>query len=380
MSILIKILYPVFVLISITFPRNKKIWVFGYFGGYRENTKYFFEYVQEKDEVKAIWLANTNTELSDVREKGYDAVLKKSLLGYWYSARAGFTFICTGFGDVNRLLALKSFVVNFWHGTPIKKIFFDVDTKRGLINSIRGFLQTFLISRIAFYYASSEFEREIVCNASRIPLERSISLGSPRFDSIRAPVYNGFLAEYRKKYSTVILFAPTWREGAMWDEGFKITNIEIENLQRFLILKNAILIIKQHPKTKADEIIKWGLLPSDRIVYAKDIGLDDINSAYFFVDILITDVSSVVFDFLIFNKMVCFFMPDLLSYIEKDRGVYPVFEKILMDSSLASWSDLISELERGVNTNFSLNSISNEVKSLFDTNRNIYEHLTENYL
>lgn len=371
--------YPMFIAASIFLPRNADIWVFGHYNGYNENTKYFFEYASSMNEYDCYWLANDVEELKKVKDKGYNAILKNSIEGYWYASRASLTFICTGFGDVNRLLSLNSKVINFWHGTPIKKVFFDVEVKKNIFTPIRYSLNRFLVSRIDFYYASSSFEQDIVCKAARISINKSAALGSPRFDNIRNPVFSKTLSEYSKKYSKIILFAPTWREQGHWADSYNLTNSNISDLNTFLTEENAILIIKPHPKSDFIEMKNWGLIKSDRIIYVQDLDVNDINDFYTYIDILVTDVSSVIFDFLIFNKPVIFFMPDVVDYVENERGVYSYFEKNLLEFSIRNWSDLILQLKSSKMNNSLLSDVSKEIQNLKDTNRNIYTHLIDNF-
>ena len=157
MKNLVKLFYPLFFLVSIILPRNKNIWIFGNVDGYLDNTRYFFEFASMQNKYVCIWLANNKEELKSIKQIGLNTVLKNSIKGYWHSARAYMTFICTGFSDVNRVLSLKSKVINFWHGTPIKKVYLDSqhDLSRFGTTKLAIFISTmlmkYLISRISFF-------------------------------------------------------------------------------------------------------------------------------------------------------------------------------------------------------------------------------------
>ena len=47
---------------------------------------------------------------------------KRSLRGFWLTARAGVVVITHGFGDVNRYAVSDAFIVQLWHGIPLKRI------------------------------------------------------------------------------------------------------------------------------------------------------------------------------------------------------------------------------------------------------------------
>src|SRR5699024_6746679 len=164
MSLLLRVVYPFFAALSIVLPRNKKLWVFGNQKHYTDNNKYFFEYVSAIDEqLTCYWLANDQQEQDEVLAAGFKAVKKNSIRGFWFSARAALSVSCNGFADINRVLALRSLVISFWHGTPIKKIYLDShhDLKKlgehPLAIKLSACLLSFLNKRINFYYASNEF-------------------------------------------------------------------------------------------------------------------------------------------------------------------------------------------------------------------------------
>ncbi len=375
------IFYPFFFLISIFFPRRKKLWVFGCHDGYWENTRYFFDFSSDKNEFDCYWLANNEIEVNQVIETGRKSILKKSIKGYWISARAECTFICTGFSDVNRFLALKSKVVNFWHGTPIKKIYLDSahDLNRFGNNyfsrKISVLLMSFLNNKVDFYFASNSLECEIVSRAAGFSLGVGRVFGSPRFDRIRNPENNKKLLEIRIKFDKVILFAPTWRESGAWKGWFLNLN-DFQDLNNKLKLMNAVVLVKPHPLTRRKELEKIGLIESENILYSSELGISDINIMYKHTDVLITDVSSSMFDYLIFSKPLIMFMPDVEEYIGGNRGVYEYFLNVLHDNAIRSWGKLIEEIdfsEKKRNLQFS--AVAEEVVNLKDTNARIYNYL-----
>lgn len=381
------IFYPLFIIYSLLMPRNEKTWVFGCRKGYLDNTRYFFEYASQQNEFNCYWLANNKKEMDQVIGSGYKAILRDSLTGYIISTRAKMSFICTGYNDVNGLLSLRSNVIDFWHGTPIKKLFFDSQLiandykskKDKLINFLRKSKLVFYIKNISFYYASNSFERKVVTASSRLSLDRSLALGAPRFDAIRSSQGSSFLDMLKIKYKKVFLYAPTWRDGGYPSENFKITKCQFLNLNLALESINAILIIKPHFKSNKKQFLDFGLLGSDNIIYSEDYDINDINDIYKYVDILITDVSSALFDYLIFDRPVIVFMPDIKEYQSNMFGIYDYFNDILLNHSVSSWSELIVSLNKasiGEHSNPKLFSdISKELSSLNNINKLIYDDL-----
>lgn len=384
-------LYPLFVVFSFLMPRDKKIWVFGCRKGYLDNTKYFFEYASSQERFNCYWLANSNEELLEVRGQGYTAVLKKSLVGYWISARAGMSFICTGFTDVNRVLSLRSHVVNFWHGTPIKKLYFDSELYSKNYNNLKSKIVIFLHKKLLrfliystdFYYASNSFERKIVTSSARMPFNKSLALGAPRFDAIRGSESVEVLDEFRGKHKKIFLYAPTWRDDGKFSDDFKLLQPDFLKLNQVLQELDAILLVKPHFNSRSEQFKDLGLLSTDRIIYSEDIGLSDINDIYKYIDILITDVSSALFDYLIFNRPVLVFMPDCKEYASSNFGIYDYFSEVLLNYSLLNWSDLIEKLAEEENSTVHsvelFGKIAEEVSGLESVNQAIYDDIVERF-
>ncbi len=375
----IKILYPLFFIISFIFPRNKKIWVFGCIDGYTENSKYFFQYAHSLNKFKCIWLANNIVEKNLLIKDHYNVFLKDSLHGYWYSSRAYFTFISTSFSDSNRLLSLNSKIITFWHGTPIKKILLDskYDLKNKFLSiRLSSFFLIELFKKIDFYFASNFFERDLICKASGIPKSKTAILGSPRHDIIldNTIKFDDNITILLRKFNKVILYSPTWRESNFDRKLFSLTFEERFLLESILVKNNFLLIVKKHPLTDSSDINQLNFHGLKNIVSNNIFDELDINILYKYVDVLITDISSAIFDFSLLGKPTILFMPDKNDYLSSSRGIYDYFYNELYFSSITHWKNLISVIEKNDYSNFNNKFFNiNEIK--LNVRQHIYNHL-----
>ena len=73
----------------------------------------------------AIWLTGSAREAADAAARGIPTAPKHSLRGFWLTARAGVVVVTHGFGDVNRYAVSGAFLVQLWHGIPLKRIGLD---------------------------------------------------------------------------------------------------------------------------------------------------------------------------------------------------------------------------------------------------------------
>ena len=116
--------------VSFLVPKNKNIWIFGSWFGekYIDNSKYFFEYINEKHlNVRAVWLTRSKKVLKFIRNRGYEAYLTYSIKGCWFSIRSGVAIIAQVLRtDLNHYaLSNGTKIIQLWHGIPLKKIMYD---------------------------------------------------------------------------------------------------------------------------------------------------------------------------------------------------------------------------------------------------------------
>jgi len=110
---------------------------------------------------------------------------------------------------------------------------------------------------------------------------------------------------------TVLLYAPTWRD----DRPDHVDHLDVARFAE-LLGDEYVTLIRGHSRT---------LLPGEdvRAPNVLDVtGYPDVSELFLVADALITDYSSVMFDFTVTGKPVYFFTPDLDHYREKLRGFY----------------------------------------------------------
>ena len=120
--------------------------------------------------------------------------------------------------------------------------------------------------------------------------------------------------QLREKYPVVkdkyvILYVPTFRGNII--EGLSYEALKLEHLL-VALPDDVVILYRMHPLLK-----NVSLGYNDRII---NVAEDDLNKLYSVADCLVTDYSSVVFDFSIMNKKMVLYVPDLEEY-EHERGL-----------------------------------------------------------
>lgn len=204
--------------------------------------------------------------------------------------------------------------LNTWHGTPWKTLGYDVKTARmDYANTARNFLQaTHLLLPNSYTYEHQLVPYQV---AGIYPGEAAIT-GYPRIDltyqafNHPQPVRERLGIEHTDK--KVILYAPTWR-GENAFKSFDKTRL-IEDLERLSQL-NATIIFRGHQLAEA--LLSDIEVPN---VLIAPVTLD-MNELLGIVDILITDYSSLFFDFLVTNRPIVHYIYDY-DIFEEERGLY----------------------------------------------------------
>lgn len=210
--------------------------------------------------------------------------------------------------------------INTWHGIPLKTLGFDMPngrTENG--NTLRNLLQTdYIISANSFLtdiYRKSE-------KLENIYQGTIIEEGYPRLDLLfrfkRQDILKklhsyGVMIEKDKK---IILYAPTWR-GTTYAKAS--TDVKCyfefkETLEKLIDTSQYQILIKVHQRVyelAKDKLKEKYYVPSSI----------DANEILAVTDILVSDFSSIYFDFLATNRPILFYMPDIESY-NVDRGLY----------------------------------------------------------
>ena len=332
-------------LIAKIIPKDKNIWIFGAWFGekYGDNSKYLFEYVNKNHpEIRAIWLTKNKETLNIIRKKGYKVYYSYSFMGYLYSLRACFSFISTGFNDINHFVFTK-FYINLWHGIPLKKIVYDDK----LVNSIRYDTLFHKLIRIIFPFirkpedfykviASSKDETITLSTAFRKNINNILATGLPRNDIF-------FQKKLQNKREMInVIYMPTHRnEGELDIKELFLNNIDLINNS---LEKNSIILhIKLHYYHMKDmNQLKYTNI---KLLFDDDIE-QDIYSKINIFDILITDYSSIYFDYLLSDKPIIFAPFDYEEYIKRDRELYYDYGAVTPGPKCRNWNEVIQWIEK----------------------------------
>lgn len=348
-------LYAVGRIGTLVVPRGRR-WVFGCGAGIGDGALALQRYAAAHGH-DTLWLTATAREDREAAALGIRTVRKRGLRGWWATARAGVLVVTHGFGDANRYANSGAFVVQLWHGIPLKRIGLDSPATTQVpavpgapqLRRVIAFLYRSAAQRIRVLPAASHRSRGRLESAFRLQDDRVIVTGEPRVDVLSA----GSLEERRQRASVIlrdvvegtadakrtILYAPTWRDGAA--DPAVPTAQEWVQIIRVLERHDAQLLVRSHPLGEGGYAPP---LPSKRVRMMGASVLADTTPLLPAVDVLITDYSSLAFDVGLLAMPVLFLAPDAAEYA-RTRGFYGSFEEVAGEDAATSWGELLSQLD-----------------------------------
>ncbi len=346
---------------SFLIPRSRKIWVFGSFrGAFADNAKYLFIYVSENNqEVKPVWISYSTSTVKQVRSLGFKAHSIFSLKGFYYALRGGYYFFNAYSSDICYFTSGRAICVNLWHGVGLKKIEFCIDRGPLYNRYVRKTLKECfyypqVYRRPDYFVSSTPFQSVKFAQAFRISENQCLNVGYPRNDVLlmaecdREEFIRRFesdktkeLIEKFRTYKRVFLYMPTWRES---QRKLFAEHLDLENLNRLMLEKESLLVLKPH----ANMIIE----NRDSMAHYSNIlllgGNIDIYPLLPYTDVLITDYSSILYDYLLLDgKGVILYLYDYKEYVKERDFNYPFMENVVGEVAY-TFENLAAIIERDV--------------------------------
>ncbi len=230
----------------------------------------------------------------------------------WWRARAACRWVITNDWLRARFVHQPHQVVlQTWHGTMFKRIGLDLERTQGEL------VEKFLHEQSLWDLLLSQNPHSTEVFRSAYSWDREfVEEGYPRNDILLADPDGVEAARIRQLLGvppdrTVILYAPTWRDNT---DAF-VSFLDVDALAEALG-EDYVVLLRAHSRTIRGEAVGVGTGVIDVTTYP------DISDLFLVADGIITDYSSIMFDFAVTGRPMVFFVPDLTEYADVLRGVY----------------------------------------------------------
>lgn len=291
---------------------------------------YRFIWVVRDMEKYAFLEENPNTVIVKNRSKEYEKALASAK--YWICNYRIYDYIYP---------KADQHYVQCWHGTPLKRLGYDIEHSDNAMNSQQEIQDKYRTDaeKFSFILSPSAFASEKFISAWNLEktgqADKVVEVGYPR-DDFMLNFTDADVKRIKESLELpadkkILLYAPTWRDNQHTaGVGYVYTNpVDFGKLRDSLSDEWVILFRAHYLVANAFDFDEY-----EGFVYNVS-KYDDINDLYVISDMLITDYSSVFFDYANLKRPVLYYMYDLEYYKDELRGFYidlselpgPIIEK-----------------------------------------------------
>jgi len=328
-----------FLPLSLVIPKKKgRIVVIGReHGTFSDNAKHFFLFLQGNTNsvFSTVFLSSNRKTIAQLRRHFLPCLFYPSPRGLYWLLTAEFIIMDSAewISGGKFQLTAGSKLIQLWHGAPLKEIELPLHQRRlqrlSFLYRLVLQAQKKIIGRYPDYYAlvstSELFTQKAFSSAFRA--RHFVESGYPRNDAILDAQEDSrrnsslwincdlqalqMIDNARSNNLRIILYAPTFRSNL--SSPFSDNILSLQTLNNFAEDYNILLVMKLHP-LMAKQFHIDNL--SHIIHYAPEC---DIYPALSLIDCLVTDYSSIYFDYLFLDRPIIFFPYDFDHYIADER-------------------------------------------------------------
>ncbi|GAB2538271.1 CDP-glycerol glycerophosphotransferase family protein [Gracilibacillus alcaliphilus] len=349
-------IYKIIFFIISKFPRAKKTVIFESFHGkqYSDNPRAVYEYMKEHYPSYQLYWSVDKRFISLFQGQQLDILPRFTLKWLWIMPRAEYWVINSRLPNWIPKSS-KTKYLQTWHGTPLKKLGLDLEDIHMPGTNLEQYKHNFKQEALKWDYLISpnKYSTDIFIRAFGFEGEM-LETGYPRNDFIVNHKNNqATITRIKEKLAIdsdkkVILYAPTWRDNQYFGKGRYKYNAQLDlHMLRQELGDDYVIILRMHYLV-ADQI---DLTELDNFVVDAS-KYEDIRELYLIADMLITDYSSVFFDFANLQRPILFFVYDLEEYRDTLRGFYFNFEKEAPGPLVKTNQELLEEVKKLEETEF----------------------------
>ncbi len=303
-------------------------------GHFIDNVKYAFLHCSKTIKNMDCWfLSFSKKEAQTLKENRLKAISREESGAYELMLNAGL-LVSDDFGwkedPVTWALLHPVKAVQLWHGIPLKAIGFPEISSGVNMNPEKA-------SKIELYYSGYE----LVISTSKYFTKHAFSrcfkskhfleCGYPRNDVLLRPTLTksdminvdtelyAELVKHRKSGGKVVFYIPTFRDNGR--NPFSKNTLIFKNLDEYAKNNNILFILKMHPYLNKIPVV---LPKTIKMVNSQS----DVYPLLRESDALITDYSSVYFDYLLLDKPIVFYPFDINEYKTQNRAMLFNYNKM----------------------------------------------------
>ena len=331
--------------------------------GFRDNVRALYDYMIENSLNKSFKITVATDEFESFKENAPENVdfvgLKRGIFTFLKSKYCFYSF-----GKYPIKPAKEQCVVNLWHGMPLKAI---GRLEKGSENEDQNFFTKII--------ATSPFFADIMTRAFGADRSQALITPQPRCDEFLKQTEK---PDFLEGYDKIVIWMPTFmssqRLGRVDGDFGKIDPFDVDFLNSIsatLKQNNMLLIIKPHPmddKKILDEQIENIIFLGENELNEKNLNLYRLLT---FSSALITDYSSIYFDYLLLDRPIAFAFKSAEDYKEKRGFAVDDISRLMPGYHIEKTADFTAFLNGVSNSEDEYSEKRKECRSLCNSYENI---------
>ncbi len=311
-------------------PKKENKIIFDSKPDFSDNSRFLFEYLQKKYAFKfdMVWIVYDKKIREYLLNKGIEAVYAFSFRGLKEILTA--KIIISSHTHFIDMKSKNQIYVDLWHGMPLKRILFLDPNDPTNLKHLRK--ET---PKIDILISTSSLMKSVLSGCFHMYSKNVFITGQPRCDGLfkepNRKTFEKILELNLSSYEKIIFYLPTYREGyekkidglKMEDNIFRFPRFNWQEFSNFLEKTRTLFVCKLHPFEEKiyESKIKELNSPYFKLLTSRSLvtNFTDLYNIIGIADMLITDYSSIYFDFLLLNRPMIFIPTDLEDY-RKSRG------------------------------------------------------------
>lgn len=354
-SSLIQRIFKIAFLILGKLPANKKLVIFESFLGkqYSDSPRAIYEYMKKHHPEYDMYWSVDRRSIKQLEHNDIKYVSRLSVRWLLLMAKAKYWV-------TNSRLPLwipkpkRTIYLQTWHGTPLKRLAADMEEVHMPGTNSKMYKENFLkeASKWDYLVSPNAYSTEIFKRAFGFK-EKMIESGYPRNDFLINNNNRTRVNDIKKACKLpvdkkIILYAPTWRDNQFHAIGKYKFDLQMDlKMLKAALGDNYVIALRMH------YLVAENLDLEGYEDFVFDFSYhEDIRELYLIADILITDYSSVFFDYANLKRPMIFYVYDIEDYRDNLRGFYFDFEKKAPGPLVKRTDEIIEEVKKLEKRNF----------------------------
>lgn len=316
-----------------------------------------YEYVRDHTNHETAWIVKANDKFKALQERGIRCAIYNTVDGNELIAKADYIIMNSyTFPDVPKRGG--QIFANLWHGSGIKAHdYYNRNSRPQHIADLRDFCE-----KTDLMCVHSLDDRFKLSAQLHYDLRRSYVTGQPRIDYVNRADGRTNIAkifgEGILQYDHLIFYAPSFRANASSHSGslvgdniFRLKDFDAERLDELLIEHKAAIIYKLHPiEQTAFKGRKFNLGSrcfelTEKMLFDADVRYVEFLNVF---DAMISDYSSIVFDYLLLNRPIIYLIPDYEEYTNQRGFVFNKIDRWMPGGKAFTFQEMLTEIDEAI--------------------------------